>query len=88
MDFKIIEKTLDFSHMTGAISHLLTGRTPLAALYSVVQAAPRVLDNAVDSKKELDRALLGATETLISLVIKASMEGMVSFATKVRSRMV
>ncbi len=49
-----------------------------------MQSTPKVLDNAVDSKKELDRALLGATEALITLVIKASMDGMVSFVTKVR----
>ncbi len=49
-----------------------------------MQSPPRILDSPLDSKKDLDRALLNATETLISLVIKNSMDALVSFVTKVR----
>jgi len=74
---------LDFSQMTLAIRQLLAGRSSVAALLNaVVQSPPKILNNQKDHKKDLDEALVKATETLVSIIVKIQMDNIISFNTK------
>ncbi len=59
---------------------LASGR--LTALYALMQAPPKLVENPLDSKKDLDRALMTAAEALLSLLIKQCAEPAVSFVAK------
>eukprot|EP00803_Ostreobium_quekettii_P011407 evm.model.scf_473.11 EVM.evm.TU.scf_473.11 scf_473:71499-75186(-) len=89
-EFSVVEKDLDFSHMRDHLRRIMVGESSLFSLSgnnAVVQfmsrAGPRVTDTQVDSKKQLEKQLKQACESLIMMVTKATVEPMLSFLTKV-----
>ena len=64
IDFSITEKTLDFSHMRDMFSMAIRGKLSFSMI--AVESAPRVLENQVDFKKDLENELKNACERVIS----------------------
>jgi len=89
-DFSHVEKDLDFSHMRSHLRRILAGKASLFSLSAnnavvqlVSRGGPRILENQVDSKKELEKLLKVTCEAFIMSVTKASVEPLLSFITKV-----
>ncbi|EFJ16218.1 hypothetical protein SELMODRAFT_116626 [Selaginella moellendorffii] len=87
IDFAVTHKELDFAHVLDHLRRILRGqasvfdftsRTSLARTFS-----PRVLENQVDAKKELEKGLKLTCEQFIMSVTKLTVEPMLSFVTKV-----
>ncbi|OAE26098.1 hypothetical protein AXG93_4022s1100 [Marchantia polymorpha subsp. ruderalis] len=87
IEFSVTHKELDFTHL---LEHLrrffrgqghvfdFTSRSALARTFT-----PRVLENQVDAKKELEKNLKLTCEQFIMSVTKLAVEPMLSFITKV-----
>ncbi|KAK9817306.1 hypothetical protein WJX72_012420 [[Myrmecia] bisecta] len=88
-EFAITEKDLDFTHMRAHLRRIMAGQVSLFTLSSenamvqVFSKGPRVLENQVDSKKELEKQLKVTCESFIMGVTKLTVEPMLSFITKV-----
>jgi hypothetical protein len=74
------ERFLDTMKVSEALGTLISGRW--GALYAMVQSPPKLVENPLDSKKELERALMTSTEALLSLLMKETLEPIVSFVAK------
>ncbi|XRB05978.1 conserved oligomeric Golgi complex subunit 3 [Pycnococcus provasolii] len=90
VNFRVIDKELDFSHMRDQLRRITSGELSLFELSSmnavmqlVTRSAPRVLESSVDSKKELEVQLKNACEAFIMSVTKLTVEPLLSFITKV-----
>eukprot|EP00899_Mesostigma_viride_P023426 jgi/Mesvir1/4268/Mv22228-RA.2 len=90
VDFAVTYKDLDFSHMRDHMARIFRGELSLFALNShnallalLAQGGPRVMENMVDSKKELEKHLKLTCEAYIMSVTKLVVEPMLSFITKV-----
>eukprot|EP01026_Neomeris_dumetosa_P073437 TRINITY_DN7553_c0_g1_i7.p1 TRINITY_DN7553_c0_g1~~TRINITY_DN7553_c0_g1_i7.p1 ORF type:complete len:357 (-),score=56.46 TRINITY_DN7553_c0_g1_i7:300-1370(-) len=88
-EFSFTEIDLDFSHMRDYLRRIVLGETSLfslsqnnALIQLVGKGGPRVLENQVDSKKELDRVLKSSCEALIMTLTKLTVDPMLSFITK------
>ncbi|EIE20882.1 Sec34-domain-containing protein [Coccomyxa subellipsoidea C-169] len=75
-DFSVTEKDLDFTHMRDHLRRILAGMLSLPG-------APRLMENLIDSKKELEKLLKATCEVFIMAVTKLTVEPMLSFITKV-----
>ncbi|KAK9909756.1 hypothetical protein WJX75_006999 [Coccomyxa subellipsoidea] len=89
-DFSVTEKDLDFTHMRDHLRRILAGQASLFALSSenamvqfMSRGAPRLMENLIDSKKELEKLLKATCEVFIMAVTKLTVEPMLSFITKV-----
>ena len=89
-EFAVSVKDLDFTHMRGHMRRMLGGEmsffslTPENALYQLAsEGRPRIIENKVDSKKELEKQLNAACEAYIMTVTKQLVDPMLSFITKV-----
>jgi conserved oligomeric Golgi complex subunit 3 len=89
-EFTATDRDLDFSHMVGQLQRVLKGQMPLfvfsrdnAVVQLVASGGIRVLENHVDSKQELEKALKTACEAFIMAVTKLTVEPMLSFLHKV-----
>ncbi|BDA42423.1 Conserved oligomeric Golgi complex subunit 3 [Coccomyxa sp. Obi] len=80
-DFSVTEKDLDFTHMRQASLFALSAENAMVQLMS--RGAPRLMENMIDSKKELEKLLKATCEVFIMAVTKLTVEPMLSFITKV-----
>ncbi|XP_068659617.1 conserved oligomeric Golgi complex subunit 3 isoform X1 [Aristolochia californica] len=86
IEFSVTHKELDFSHLLEHLRRILRGQalfdwsrpTSLARNLS-----PRVLENQIDAKKELEKSLKVTCEEFIMSVTKLVVDPMLSFVTKV-----
>ena len=89
-NFAVVDKELDFTHMRDQLRRITRGEVSLFNMSSanaVVQlvrgGAPRVLEQSVDGKKQLEVQLKSACEAYIMNVTKQVVEPLLSFITKV-----
>ncbi|KAG9459772.1 hypothetical protein H6P81_004280 [Aristolochia fimbriata] len=86
IEFSVTHKELDFSHLLEHLRRILRGQalfdwsrpTSLARNLS-----PRVLENQIDAKKELEKSLKVTCEEFIMSVTKLVVDPLLSFVTKV-----
>ncbi|CAM6127701.1 unnamed protein product [Calypogeia fissa] len=87
IEFAVTHKELDFTHMLDHLGRFFRGQTPVfdfAARNSFARTfSPRVLEQHVDAKKELEKNLKLTCEQFIMSVTKLAVEPMLSFITKV-----
>ncbi|KAG2579160.1 hypothetical protein PVAP13_6NG239803 [Panicum virgatum] len=87
IEFSVTHKELDFSHLLDYLRRILRGQvslfdwsrsTSLARTFS-----PRVLENQIDARKELEKSLKATCEEFIMSITKLVVDPMLSFVTKV-----
>ncbi|KAG8087478.1 hypothetical protein GUJ93_ZPchr0010g8048 [Zizania palustris] len=87
IEFSVTHKELDFSHLLDHLRRILRGQvslfdwsrsTSLARTFS-----PRVLENQIDARKELEKGLKSTCEEFIMSITKLVVDPMLSFVTKV-----
>ncbi|GAQ88312.1 oligomeric Golgi complex component 3 [Klebsormidium nitens] len=90
IDFAVTYKELDFSHMLEHMRRILRGQASIFAFSSsnglvrvLSSGAPRVVENQIDAKKELEKDLKLTCEQFIMAVTKLMIEPLLSFITKV-----
>jgi hypothetical protein len=90
LDFAVVNKELDFSHMRDHLRRIMRGESSLLSLNAtnafvslVTTGGPRVLESQLDSKKDIERQLKLVCEEFIMAVTKLTVEPMLSFITKV-----
>ncbi|KAI3984512.1 hypothetical protein MKX01_034005 [Papaver californicum] len=87
IEFSVIHKELDFSHLLENVRRLLRGQASLFDWTRSTSLArtlsPRVLESQLDAKKDLERNLKTTCEEFIMLVTKLVVDPMLSFVTKV-----
>lgn len=88
-EFVTVHKELEFSHMRDYLRRVLSGESSLftmgaenAFLALASQGAPRVVQNQMDSKKELETVLKQSCEAFIMTVTKLMIEPVLSFLAK------
>ena len=89
-DFAVVERGLDFSHVKDYLRRTLSGQLPLfsfssnnAVLQLVSRGGPRLSENQMDAKKDLERQLKTNCEALIMAVTKMTVDPALTFLTKV-----
>lgn len=89
-EFAIVERDLDFTHTREAIRKMMTGQLPFLSLSSdnamlqlVQKGAPRLLENQLDAKKEVERQVKLSCESFIMYATKLAVEPLLTFITKV-----
>lgn len=87
IEFSVTYKELDFTHLLEHLRKILRGQASMFDLTSRSALArvfsPRVLENQVDAKHELEKNLKATCEQFIMYVTKIAVEPMLSFITKV-----
>ncbi|GLT74223.1 hypothetical protein SLA2020_460310 [Shorea laevis] len=87
IEFSVIHKELDFSHLLEHLRRILRGQASLFDWTRSTSLArtlsPRVLESQVDAKKELEKSLKATCEEFIMAVTKLVVDPMLSFVTKV-----
>ncbi|KAJ7558438.1 hypothetical protein O6H91_04G039200 [Diphasiastrum complanatum] len=87
INFAVTYKELDFAHLLEHLRRILRGQASIfdyTTRSSLVRTfSPRVLENQVDAKKELEKNLKTTCEQFIMYVTKLVVEPMLSFVTKV-----
>jgi hypothetical protein len=89
-DFAVVERGLDFSHIKDYLRRTLSGQLPLfsfssnnAVLQLVSRGTPRLSENQMDAKKDLERQLKANCEAFIMAVTKMTVDPALTFLTKV-----
>jgi len=89
-DFAVVERGLDFSHVKDYLRRTLSGQLPLfsfssnnAVLQLVSGGGPRLSENQMDAKKDLERQLKANCEAFIMAVTKMTVDPALTFLTKV-----
>ncbi len=89
-DFAVVERGLDFSHVKDYLRRTLSGQLPLfsfssnnAVLQLVSRGGPRLSENQLDAKKDLERQLKANCEAFIMAVTKMTVDPALTFLTKV-----
>ncbi|CAJ1940598.1 unnamed protein product [Sphenostylis stenocarpa] len=87
IEFSVTQKELDFSHLLEHLRRLLRGQASLFDWSRSTSLArtlsPRVLENQIDTKKELEKSLKATCEEFIMSVTKLVVDPLLSFVTKV-----
>ncbi|CAN6442670.1 unnamed protein product [Victoria cruziana] len=87
IEFSVTHKELDFAHLLEHLRRLLRGQASLfdwSRSSSLARTlSPRVLENQIDAKKELEKCLKATCEEFIMSVTKIVVDPMLSFVTKV-----
>ncbi|XP_010261687.1 PREDICTED: conserved oligomeric Golgi complex subunit 3 isoform X3 [Nelumbo nucifera] len=87
IEFSVTHKELDFSHLLEHLRRILRGQASLFDWSRSTSLArtlsPRVLENQIDAKKELEKSLKTNCEEFIMSVTKLIVDPMLSFVTKV-----
>ncbi|KOM33315.1 hypothetical protein LR48_Vigan01g287100 [Vigna angularis] len=87
IEFSVTQKELDFSHLLDHLRRLLRGQASLFDWSRSTSLArtlsPRVLENQIDTKKELEKSLKATCEEFIMSVTKLVVDPLLSFVTKV-----
>ncbi|GAU16792.1 hypothetical protein TSUD_200350 [Trifolium subterraneum] len=87
IEFSVTQKELDFSHLLDHLRRLLRGQASLFDWTRSTSLArtlsPRVLENQIDTKKELEKSLKVTCEEFIMSVTKLVVDPLLSFVTKV-----
>eukprot|EP00850_Spirogloea_muscicola_P001883 SM000007S20843 [mRNA] locus=s7:535084:547309:+ [translate_table: standard] len=86
IDFAVTVKELDFSHMLDHLRRILRGQASLFTLTSgaaLVRLSPRVVENNLDAKREVEKTLKTTCENLIMAVTKEAVDPWLTFLTKV-----
>ncbi|KAL5149294.1 Conserved oligomeric Golgi complex subunit 3 [Glycine soja] len=87
IEFSVTQKELDFSHLLEHLRRLLRGQASLFEWSRSTSLArtlsPRVLENQIDTKKELEKSLKATCEEFIMSVTKLVVDPLLSFVTKV-----
>ncbi|XP_058108696.1 conserved oligomeric Golgi complex subunit 3 [Magnolia sinica] len=87
IEFSVTHKELDFSHLLEHLRRILRGQASLFDWSRSTSLArtlsPRVLENQIDAKKDLEKSLKATCEEFIMAVTKLVVEPMLSFVTKV-----
>ncbi|XP_077236497.1 sec34-like family protein isoform X2 [Tasmannia lanceolata] len=87
IEFSVTHKELDFSHLLDHLRRILRGQSSLFDWSRSTSLArtlsPRVLENQIDAKKELEKSLKATCEEFIMSVTKLVVDPMLSFVTKV-----
>lgn len=88
-DFAVVERDLDFSHLRDHLKRTLSGQVPLFsfsssnAVMQLVSRGPRLSESQLDAKRDLERQLKVACESLIMAITKIAVDPAVGFLTKV-----
>ncbi|XP_073033506.1 conserved oligomeric Golgi complex subunit 3-like [Primulina eburnea] len=87
IEFSVTHKELDFSHLLEHLRRILRGQASLFDWSRSTSLArtlsPRVLENQIDAKKDLEKSLKATCEEFIMSVTKLVVDPMLSFVTKV-----
>ncbi|KAI8553255.1 hypothetical protein RHMOL_Rhmol05G0001400 [Rhododendron molle] len=87
IEFSVMHKELDFSHLLDHLRRILRGQASLFDWSRSTSLArtlsPRVLESQIDAKKELEKSLKATCEEFIMSVTKLVVDPMLSFVTKV-----
>ncbi|XP_019443675.1 PREDICTED: conserved oligomeric Golgi complex subunit 3 [Lupinus angustifolius] len=87
IEFSVTQKELDFSHLLDHLRRLLRGQASLFEWSRTTSLArtlsPRILENQIDTKKELEKSLKATCEEYIMSVTKLVVDPLLSFVTKV-----
>ncbi|KAI5071033.1 hypothetical protein GOP47_0013284 [Adiantum capillus-veneris] len=87
IDFAITYKELDFAHLLDHLRRIFRGQASFfdfASRSTLARAfSPRVTENQLDAKKDLERTLKSTCEQFIMSITKLAVEPMLSFITKV-----
>lgn len=87
IDFAITYKELDFAHLLDHLRRIFRGQASFFDFASRTQFAkafsPRVTENQLDAKKDLEKTLKSTCEQFIMSITKLAVEPMLSFITKV-----
>ncbi|KAE9601563.1 putative oligomeric Golgi complex, subunit 3, cullin repeat-like-containing [Lupinus albus] len=87
IEFSVTQKELDFSHLLDHLRRLLRGQASLFEWSRSTSLArtlsPRILENQIDTKKELEKSLKATCEEYIMSVTKLVVDPLLSFVTKV-----
>lgn len=87
IDFAITYKELDFAHLLDHLRRIFRGQASFfdfASRSTFARAfSPRVTENQLDAKKELEKTLKSTCEQFIMSITKLAVEPMLSFITKV-----
>ncbi|XP_072071429.1 conserved oligomeric Golgi complex subunit 3 isoform X1 [Arachis hypogaea] len=87
IEFSVTQKELDFSHVLEHLQRLLRGQASIFEWSRSTSLArtlsPRVLENQIDTKKELEKSLKATCEEFIMSVTKLVVDPLLSFVTKV-----
>jgi len=90
-DFAVVERDLDFSHLRDYLRQTLTGQLPIFtfsssnAVVQLVSRGPWLSESQLDAKRDLERALKTACETIIMGITKSTVDPALTFLTKVTS---
>ncbi|PKU70495.1 conserved oligomeric Golgi complex subunit 3 isoform X1 [Dendrobium catenatum] len=87
IEFSVIHKELDFSHLLEHLRRILRGQASLfdwsRSTSFAMTLTPRILESQIDAKKELEKSLKTTCEDFIMSVTKLIVDPMLSFVTKV-----
>eukprot|EP00250_Pteridium_aquilinum_P014593 c22082_g2_i1 orf=45-2297(-) len=87
IDFAITYKELDFAHLLDHLRRIFRGQASFfdfASRSTFARAfSPRVTENQLDAKKDLEKTLKSTCEQFIMSITKLAVEPMLSFITKV-----
>ncbi|GJN16078.1 hypothetical protein PR202_gb03028 [Eleusine coracana subsp. coracana] len=87
IEFSVTHKELDFSHLLDHLRRILRGQVSLfdwSRSSSLARTfSPRVLENQIDARKELEKSLKATCEEFIMSITKLVVDPMLSFVTKV-----
>ncbi|XP_020092149.1 conserved oligomeric Golgi complex subunit 3-like isoform X5 [Ananas comosus] len=87
IEFSVTHKELDFSHLLEHLRRILRGQASLFDWSRSTSLArtlsPRILENQIDAKKELEKSLKATCEEFIMSITKLVVDPMLSFVTKV-----
>nr|CAD1840690.1 unnamed protein product [Ananas comosus var. bracteatus] len=87
IEFSVTHKELDFSHLLEHLRRILRGQASLFDWSRSTSLArtlsPRILENQIDAKKELEKSLKATCEGFIMSITKLVVDPMLSFVTKV-----
>lgn len=87
IDFAITYKELDFAHLLDHLRRIFRGQASFfdfASRSTFARAfSPRVTENQMDAKKDLEKTLKSTCEQFIMSITKLAVEPMLSFITKV-----
>ncbi|KAK8937019.1 hypothetical protein KSP39_PZI012323 [Platanthera zijinensis] len=87
IEFSVVHKELDFSHLLEHLRRILRGQASLfdwsRSTSFAMTLSPRILESQIDAKKEIERTLKTTCEEFIMSTTKLIVDPMLSFVTKV-----
>ncbi|KAK3131194.1 hypothetical protein QOZ80_6BG0503290 [Eleusine coracana subsp. coracana] len=83
IEFSVTHKELDFSHLLDHLRRILRGQVSFFTGSLARTFSPRILENQIDARKELEKSLKATCEEFVMSITKLVVDPMLSFVTKV-----